>query len=145
MALASFSLDREHDRDFGLEASRATPAPSTTIPGVSAAYAKLLALTKQRLKDLSAAEEKLIAGAAGGGDVDCSARSKRRQECPRGVVCARLIEDLDAAKLVTTRGISISGATVRAPLLWNLQLLSLSGIVNSFFEDLVDLQETHLL
>jgi hypothetical protein len=100
---------------LSLECSPSFGTSSTDTTGRSPGSAKLLDLTEQRFRDISAAERKLVEAAADGTDADCAAQSNE-DHVIRAELLAWICIDLDASKQVTSRGISISEATIRGGL-----------------------------
>src|SRR5271166_679479 len=130
---------------LSLECTLCLGASSTDTTGGSPGSAKLLNLTEQRFPHVSAAERKLVEAAADGTDADCAAPSG--EDCViRAEVLSWLCIDLDVSKQVTSRGVSISGATIRGR--FNLERAKISypfQIVASVFEDCINLRDTHLV
>jgi len=130
---------------LSFECSTSFGTSPTDPTGTSTASEKLLALTEQRFHDLSPAERKLVEAAADGTDADCALQSDEDR-----VICAELLAwlciDPDVSKLVTSRGISISGATIRGSIVLERANISFPlQIEYSVFEDSVNLLDAHLV
>src|SRR5271165_2774801 len=88
---------------------------STGTRGRSSHATQLFQLAERRYPNLSAAERKLVEAAADGTDIDCSA-VLAKDSIIRAELLAWLCIDVDASKQVTSRGVSISEATIEGEL-----------------------------
>src|SRR5271165_5088727 len=130
---------------LSLECSPSFGTSSHDTIGRCPGSAKLLDLAEQRFHNVSAAEGKLMEAAVDGTDADCTAPSDEDRVI-RAELLAWLCVDLDVSKQVTSRGVSISKATIRGKL--NLERATIPfplRIVDTVFENSVNLDDTHLL
>ena len=130
---------------LSVECSPSFGTSSTNTTGTNPGSARLLALSERPFHELSVAERKLLEAAADGTDADCAAPSERDRVI-RAELLAWLCIDPDVSKLVTSRGISISRATITGKL--DLKRASISfplQIADSVFENSANLENTHLV
>jgi hypothetical protein len=130
---------------FSLECSTCFGTSPTDKTVTSPGSAKLIALTEQRFHELSAAERKLVEAAADGTDIYCSAvLSKDR--IIRAELLAWLCIDVDASKQVTSRGVSISEATIEGELDLERSTIPFPvRIADSVFQNSVNIRDAHLV
>ena len=130
---------------LSFECSTSFATSSTETTDTSPASAKLLALAEQRFHELSSAERRLVNSATDGTDEDCAALADEERVI-RANLLTWLCIDPDVSKLITSRGISISKAIIRGKLaLERASIWFPIQIVDSVFENSVDLEDTHLV